>query len=692
MSRLAALVTLLSLLAAPALADEGMWTFDVFPAARVKAKYGVTIDKAWLDRVQGSAVRLSSGCSASVVNGQGLVLTNHHCVSDCVQELSTGGRDFMKDGFFASGQAEERRCAGMQAEILQSIQDVTAPVSKAAAGKTGRAYLQARDAQAGAIEKAACAGKEATHRCQVISLYQGGRFALHTYRKYTDVRLVLAPEYATAFFGGDPDNFNFPRYDLDFSFVRLYEADRPVATPVHLTWSTEPPKAGEAVFVAGNPGSTERLLTADQLETMRRLSLPWSLIRLSELRGRLIEMGGQGGEAKRAADHALFGLENSIKVYFGELQALNEPGFMPARRAADQALKLKAKAGAAADPWREIAAVQKDYAALFYRYDFLERRGGGGSELHYYARMLVRGAAERLKPGPERLPEFADARLPLMEKQLLDPRPVEPMLEQLQLEFWLLKLRERLTADAPEVRSILGREAPEDLAKALAKSKLGDAALRKRLWEGGQAAVTASDDPLIKFVLRHDATARAVRQDWEARVSGPTERAQERLAALRFKALGAEVYPDATFSLRLSYGAVEGWTEGDRKVEPFTRFKGLYERATGKPPFDLAPRWVAAEKTLNPDTVFDISSSNDIIGGNSGSPLIDARGRVVGAVFDGNIHSLGGSFGYDPALNRAVTASTAAITEALLKVYGQPGLVRELTAPSRACAQALPVI
>jgi hypothetical protein len=680
MSRLPLLAALLSLLAAPALADEGMWTFDAFPAAAVKAKYGATVDKAWLDRVQGSAVRLTSGCSASVVTGQGLVLTNHHCVSDCVQDMSAPGRDYMAEGYAAASRAEERRCPGMQAEILLSIEDVTRRIVAAGAGKTGRAFVQARDAEGAAIEKAACAGKEAVQRCQVIAFYQGGRFSLYTYRKYADVRLVFAPEFKTAFFGGDPDNFNFPRYDLDFSFIRLYDADKPAATPTHLTWSTQAPRPGEVVFVAGNPGSTQRLLTADQLETLRALALPWTLIRLSELRGRLIEFGKQGPEQARIADHVLFGVENSFKAQFGQLQALNSPGFIEARRAADAA--LKAKAGTAGgDPWAEVAGVQKDYAALFWRNDFLERRGGGGSDLYSYARMLVRGAYERDKPAAERLPEYNDARLPLLEKELLDARPVEAPMEQLYLEFWLSKMRERLTVDAPEVRRILGKDSPEDMAKALAASRLADPALRKALWTGGRAAIDASDDPMIRFVLRTDADARAVRREWEARVSGPTERAQEQIAEARFKTLGASTYPDATFSLRLSYGAVEGWTEGDRKIEPFTRFSGLYQRATGKFPFDLAPRWIAAETKLDPGTVFDISSSNDIIGGNSGSPLIDARGRVVGAIFDGNIHSLGGAYGYDPALNRAVSASTAAVTEALLKVYGQPGLVRELTAP-----------
>jgi hypothetical protein len=680
MSRLPVLAAALSLMAAPALADEGMWTFDNFPAAAVKSKYGATVDKAFLDRVQGSAVRLTSGCSASVVTKEGLVLTNHHCVSDCVSDLSTPQRDYMVTGYAAASRAEERRCPGMQAEILLSIADVTDRVVRAGAGKTGRDFVQARDAEAAAIEKAACAGKEAIQRCQVISFYQGGRFGLYTYRKYADVRLVFAPEFKTAFFGGDPDNFNFPRYDLDFSFVRLYDGDKPAATPTHLTWSTEPPKAGEVVFVAGNPGTTQRLLTVSQLETLRSLSLPWVLMRLSELRGRLIEYGKQGPEQFRIADHVLFGVENSFKAQLGQFQALNSPGFMERKRAEEAALKTKAGTQSG-DPWAEIEAVQKDYAALFWRNDFLERRGGGGSDLYSYARALVRAAYEKEKPAAERLPEYAETRLPLLEKQVLDARPVEAPMEKLYLEFWLLKMRERLTVDAPEVRAILGKDSPETLAAALAQSKLADPALRRRLWEGGRAAVEASDDPMIRFVLRTDAAARAVRREWETRVTGPTERAQERIAAARFKALGASAYPDATFSLRLSYGTVEGWREGDRTIPPFTYFKGLYERATGQPPYDLAPRWSAAQSKLNPDTVFDISSSNDIIGGNSGSPLIDARGRVVGAIFDGNIHSLGGSYGYDPKLNRAVSASTAAVTEALLKVYEQPGLVRELTAP-----------
>lgn len=666
-----------------AFADEGMWTFDNFPSAQVKAKYGVTVDQAWLDRVRGSAVRLSTGCSASVVSPNGLVLTNHHCVNDCVQDASTAQRDYIKEGFSAASREEERKCAGMQAEILQAIADVTPRVQAATAGKTGAAFGPARDAAVSAIEKEGCAGKEAVQRCQVVTLYQGGQYKLYTYRKYADVRLVFAPELTTAFFGGDPDNFNFPRYDLDSAFVRLYEGGRPVSGAQHLRWNASAPRDGEPVFVAGNPGSTQRLLTADQLRSLRDIAIPNTALRLSELRGRLLRYGEEGPEQARTAQHQVFGIENSYKVYYGELQALNQPGFLEGKARADADLrarvqadpKLRADIG---DPWGEIAAVQADYAALYLPNSLLSG-GAGGSDLYAYARSIVRAAQERTKPNPERLPEYTDTRLALLEKNVLDEKPVDAALEQQLIQFWLTKTRELLTADAPEVKVLLGRSSPQTLSRQLAASRLGDAAVRAQLWRGGLGAVQASTDPMIRFVLATDAQSRAVRKSWEARVTGPTERAQARIARARFAAFGDKVYPDATFSLRLSYGQVAGWTYRGRTVPSFTRFAGLYERATGEDPFALTPKWIAARTRLNPTTVFDISSSNDIIGGNSGSPLINAQGDVIGAVFDGNIHSLGGAFAYDPALNRSVTVSTAAITEALDKVYGNRALVAELT-------------
>jgi len=516
----------------------------------------------------------------------------------------------------------------------------------------------------------------------VISLYQGGQFKLYIYRKYSDVRLVFAPEFATAFFGGDPDNFNFPRYDLDMAFVRLYDGGKPARMADHLRWNPAPPKEGDPVFVAGNPGSTNRLFTADQLEALRDFALPETLLRLAEERGLLIRFGDESAEHARLANDDLFGLENSFKALHGQEQTLSNPEFIEAKRREDAALKAKVAAdpklaAETADPWSEIARAQVERAALNAPYTWLER-AGTDSTLYGYARTLVRAAAERARPNSERLPEYADARLPLLEKNLLDVQPVDPDLEQMKLQFWLTKIREVLTVDAPETQTFLGKDSPQSLSRRLAASKLADPALRKALWDGGVAAVQASDDPMIRFVLATDQSSRAVRQAYEATVSGPTDRAQQRIAHARFVAYGDSVYPDATFSLRISYGAVAGWTYHGKTIAPVTRIAGLYDRATGEDPFALAPRWIDAKSRLNLDTVFDLSTTNDITGGNSGSPLINARGEIIGAMFDGNIHSLGGAFAYDGNLNRGVAVTTAAETEALEKVYGQSALVKEL--------------
>jgi hypothetical protein len=680
------LASLLACAAFPASADEGMWTFDNFPAAQVKAKYGVTIDKPWLDHVRASAVRLAGGCSASVVSPNGLVLTNHHCVAGCAQDLSTPEHDYVKNGFMTARREDEKQCPGTQAEILQSIGDVTKTINAATQGKAGDNYVRARDGAVANVEKQSCMGRETTHRCQVISLYDGGEYKLYTYRKYSDVRLVFAVEFDTAFFGGDPDNFNFPRYDLDFSFLRLYENGKPVATPDHLKWNAAAPKNGEPVFVAGNPGGTDRLLTETQLATLRDVAQPLGLILGSELRGRYTRFAEESAEHARIANRDLFGLENGLKAQRGEHEALLQPALLDDKRKADAELKAKVNADPKlksdiGDPWAEIAKAQTERVALAKPYYFLEARAGYGSTLYRYARTLVRAAEERAKPNGERLREYADARLPLVQKTLLDPQPVEPDLEQLKLEFWFTKLREELTADAPETALYLGKDSPETLSRALVASKLADPALRKQLWEGGLAAVRASSDPMIRFVLKTDATARGLRKAVEERVEGPTDRASERIAKARFAVYGASVYPDATFSLRLSYGKIAGWSEPGRTIPSFTTFSGLYDRATGQPPFKLAPRWVDAKGKVDPQTVFNMSSDNDIIGGNSGSPLINAKGEVIGAIFDGNIHSLGGDYFFDPKLNRSVSVSTAAITEALNKVYGDKALVAELMTP-----------
>lgn len=666
-------------------ADEGMWTFDNFPSAAVKAKYGVNIDQAWLDHVRGAAVRLSTGCSASIVTANGIVLSNHHCVRDCAQQLSSATQDYVKDGFLAAQRDDEKLCAGMVAEVLDGIGDVTDRVTAALAGRSGDAFVKARDAQIAAVEKEGCAGKEDKYRCQVVTLYQGGQYKLYTYRKYTDVRLVFAPEGDTAFFGGDPDNFNFPRYDLDCSFVRLYEDGKPAATPDHLRWSTLPPKDGAPLFVVGNPGTTERLLTADQLSTLRDLNLPDILILFSELRGELLRFSAESPEHARIANDNLFGVENSFKAYRGEEKALVDPTLIATKRVADRELKTHVAkspklAADVGNPWGDIAKAQVHIRELYYRYHYLEARAGLLSDLFGYARHLVRVAQERPKPNGERLREYTDSRLALLSKTILDPQPVYPELEQLKLAFWLSKVRENLTADSPDTRLFLGKDSPETLAARLATSKLADPAVRKALWDGGLEAVRASNDPMIQFVLATDADSRAVRTKYESEVTGPLEQAQQKIAHARFAIYGTSVYPDATFTVRVSYGKVEGWINNGVKVPAFTFFSGLWERATGQFPFALTPRWQNAQSKVDPHTVFDFVSDDDIIGGNSGSPTIDAEGQVVGAIFDGNILSLGGAFGFDDRVNRAVAVSTASISEALRNVYGAEALVTELTA------------
>jgi hypothetical protein len=680
----AAAAALLTGACGPAVADEGMWPFDEAPVARVRDALGVSLDSRWLDHLRGASVRLTSGCSASIVSPAGLVLTNQHCIVACAQQLSSGARDYVSDGFVTGGPADERTCPGVQAEVLVSITDVTAPVFAASQGKFGEDFGAAREVAIAAAEKDACAG-DLRFRCQVIAFYQGGQFKVYKFRRYADVRLVFSPEFDAAFFGGDPDNFNFPRYDLDAAFLRLYDTGKPAPTPDYLAWSTDPPAADEPVFVSGSPGSTERQLTIAQLETLRDVTLPMLQVQHAELRGRLIQLGEESPEMRRIIADALFSDENTFKIFQGREAALHDPDFM-AGRGKDEA-DLKAKLAASpdlakqiGDPWSEIAAAQKAYARQFVVWRQLEIGAGGGSQLYRYARDLVRAAAERARPSGQRLPEYADSRLMLLQKVVLDPAPVEPKLERLYLEFWLSKTRELLGADAPAVAMLLGKESPEGLAGRLAAaSRLGDPQMRARLWDGGMGAVTASDDPMIQFVLATDPLARAARLVWEEQVVAPVELASERIARARYALGGSSLYPDATFSLRLSYGKVAGWTYQGQQTQPFTTFSGLYARATGAQPYRLPARWAAQAGRLDEAAVLDFSTTNDITGGSSGSPVVNAKGQIVGAAFDGNIHSIAGDFSYDGALNRTIAVSTQAITEALDKVYGDTALVKELT-------------
>ena len=690
LAALLVLVILPALLAAPASADPGMWTLHDFPSELVKKQHGVDIDKAWLDRVRTSTVRLAN-CTASFVSPDGLILTNHHCSESCIDEHSTAAQNFLKNGFLARRREQELRCGTQVADVLMGMENVSARVAAAIRGLDDKAANDARKKALTQLEQAC--EDESRHaaggplKCESVTLYQGGQYWLYKYRRYDDVRLVFAPERAIAAFGGDPDNFQFPRWCLDMSVIRAYGPDgKPAHTPNFLTLRPEGPEAGEVVFVAGHPGHTDRLLTVAQLLELRDVFLPRWLLRASELRGRLIQFGKTGAEAARIVEDPLNGLENSIKVRRGQLDALLDDRLISAKRAEEAALRSKVGAdaqlaAATGDPWADIARAEAISRELDLPYVWIEAGAGFNSSLYGYARTLVRGAAERTRPNTDRLREYRDAALPRVAQRLGAPVPVYPQLEKLTLSFSFERMREWLGPDAPIVRQLLAKDSPDTLAARLVDgSKLADPALRKQLWEGGQAAVEASHDPMIELARAVDPEARAVRKRYEDQVEAPLDAAAEKIARARFAVYGTSEPPDATFTLRLNVGTVQGWKEGSAPVEPFTRLARLFERATGEDPFRIPDSWLAVRNQLEPATRFNLSSSNDIIGGNSGSPMIDAHGRVVGLIFDGNIHSISGDYWYDAELNRSVAVDPAIIFEALRKVYRAKELLAEMGA------------
>ena len=666
-----------------AMADEGMWTFDNFPSATVKKLYGFAPDQKWLDRVQLGSVRLESGCSGSVVSKDGLVLTNHHCVSSCMAALSSAGNDYVQDGFYTRNRSEERICPGAEASILRSTTDVTARVKAATAKVAPDAVSSARAAEIAAIVRETC-GDDRRKRCQVTSLYRGGQYKLFVYDRYDDLRAAFVPEEQAGSFGGDPDNFNFPRHALDMALLRLYRDGNPVTFSDPLKLDTSGAKAGDLVFVSGYPGSTERQLTISQLEFQRDHFLPWRIEYLSQLRGALINEGTKGEEEARQVADTLGSIENSLKVFKGQRGALVEPSFLSVKVGEEQRLKdaLAANASLRAsygDPFADIAALTDVQKRSFLPYQMLEVRFGAGSVLLGDARQLLRGAAERAKPDDARLPEFSDARLPGLERRLLAEAAVNPVLEKLEIAFWLEKTREYLGPDHPAVKAMFGsRTSGQIAAEIVASSQMPDAAFRKRLWDT-PALAAGSNDPAIALVRIVDAAARAAREGYEASISGPVSIAAEKVASLRFAVLGDSIYPDAAFTLRLSYGVVQGWTDPVHgEISPFTQASGLWSRATGAYPFNLARNWVGKASAIPAATQFNFTSTNDIIGGNSGSPVLNTQGRIVGLAFDGNIHSTGGSYGFDPELNRTVSLSSQMIVAALRNIYGANALADEL--------------
>ncbi len=686
----AALVTLagLSVANSAQAREEGMWTFDNFPIARANAALGTHIDQAWLDRVRLSSVKYG-GCSAGLVSGDGLVMTNNHCVDSCVARLSTQAVNYTETGFAPRNREGELECPGDWAEILLDISDVTARMQAVGGDLTGQAFVQARAAEADRIEAEACA-EDRTLRCRVITLYRGGQYKLYTFKRYTDVRLAWAPENQAATFGGDPDNFSFPRFAVDAAFIRLYENGQPVHTPNHFRWNAQAPVAGEAVFLSGSPGATQRLLTMDQLMTIRDVVLPLDQLIASELRGRIIRYAEEGERQAFEAGEPLRSLENTYKRGRGRMAALIDPEFM--RMKAEGEADFARRAGAnPANPdtvWAQLAAIQPTARELYPAMALLEggtgmgtTSAGGGSNLFAYARTLVRAAQEREKPSDERLPEYSDSNLRSVRSNLVSARPIYPGLEQVRMEWWLSKTREWLTADDPSVRTLLGRESPEALsARLIEGTTLADPEVRKALWDGGLAAIEASDDPLIQWMLAIQEPTRAIRARWEAEVQGPTDRLSEQLAALRFQAYGDSVYPDATGTLRLTYGRIEGSDVPGQRWGPFTTFNGLWDRSTGADPFNVAPQILAARNRIDGDTILNMTLSTDTIGGSSGSPVINEAMEILGANFDSTVLSQRNAYGYDRRTNRSVIVTTGAVTVALRDVYGMTHLLQELGA------------
>jgi hypothetical protein len=680
MPRALLVLAALSLAVGTARADEGMWLPNDFPADKVQAAYGFKPDAAWLDHARLSAIRLANGCSASLVSPNGLVATNHHCVRECLTQISRKGDDTSALGYLAATPADEKRCTTTEANRLLEITPVTDRIRKATDGKAGADFASALKAETAAITQE-CARGDDKLRCDVVTLFRGGRYDLYKYRRYQDVRMVFAPEDAIADFGGDPDNFEFPRYALDVGFLRIYENGKPLdSKDGYFHFGEREPLPGEVAFTVGNPGSTERLFTVAQLEDERNVTLPRTALYLAEARGVLTEFVRRGPEQRRVGEASLLGVENSLKALRGEWEALAEPALIEGKRAAETALRAKV----ATDPelskssgsaWDDIDAALKRHRAIADR-AFVVGTMRRASRLLNDALILVRAPVEQAKPEGERLQEYTNASFPALRQSLLADQPISADLEIVTLGYWLGKGREILGPDDPMVHKLLGNQSPEQLAASLVKgTKLGDTAQRKKLLESG---VAGSTDAMVVFARLIDPEARTVRRQTEDDYDSVLDAAGGKIARAQFALLGNTTYPDATFTMRISYGGVQGWDEAGKSIAPLTRFSGVFDRATGSEPFRLPEKWMAAKDRLTASTVFDFASTNDIVGGNSGSPVIDRKGDVIGLAFDGNFKSLGGDYGYDPALNRSVSVSAVAIRESLAKIYGAKALLDEL--------------
>jgi Peptidase S46 len=671
-----------------ALADEGMWTFNNVPRAEIKKKYGFEVTDEWLNKVRLASVRFNNGGSGSFVSANGLVLTNYHIVEDIVGEVSTPEKDYAKQGFVAKTRAEEIKAPSLELNQLISIEDVTTRVNDAVkAGATDAEAFAARRAEISAIE--AESTKATGLRSDVVTLYQGGQYNLYRYKKYTDVRLVFVPEFQAAFFGGDPDNFNFPRFNIDMALVRVYENDQPVRPENYFKWSTAGAKEGSLVFVTGHPGSTSRLNTVAHLEELGEASIP-IIVRLLERQEALLKKYmAMGEEQTRQGQNELNGVQNALKVYRGRLKGLKDPALMSRKKQEEQALRKaiatkpeeQKKYG---DAWDAIAKAHQTYPSYIKERRIFDQLSGFNNTLFGFARTLVRLAAESEKPNAERLPEYTDARRASLELGLYSPAPIHEDFEKLKLADSLGFMVELLGADHALVKQVLNGKSPEArAAEMMAGTKLKDPEYRKELAKGGKAAIDASTDPMIVVAREIDPKARELRKRYESEVTGVERSNYAKIARALFDVQGDKIYPDATFTLRLSYGAVEGYMENGKKVQPFTTLGGLYARSEKfkhQFPYNLPPRWMEKKSAVNLNTPFNFVSTNDIIGGNSGSPTINQNGELVGLIFDGNIQSLVGDYVYDGAVNRAISVDSRGMLEILKKIFGANEIAAELTA------------
>lgn len=671
-----------------ALADEGMWTINNVPRAEIKKKYGFEITDPWLKKVQLASVRFNNGGSGSFVSPNGLVLTNYHIVEDIVTEVSTPEKDLAKEGFVAKTRADEIKAPSLELNVLMSIEDVTNRVNGAVkAGATDAEAFAARRAEIAAIEGESTKGTG--FRSDVVTLYQGGQYNLYRYKKYTDVRLVFVPEFQAAFFGGDPDNFNFPRFNIDMALVRVYENDQPVHPEHYFKWSTAGAKEGSLVFVTGHPGTTSRLDTVAHLQELRDTSIPIILRLLERREAMLKKYMAMGDEQTRQAQNELNSVQNSLKVYRGQIAGLKDASLMARKMKEEEALRKSIAANPErqkmyGDAWDAIAKAHQNYPSYIRERRIFEQAGGFNSTLFTFARILVRLADENAKPNAERLLEYTDARRASLELGLYSPAPIHADFEKLKLADSLGFMVELLGADHALAKQVLDGKTPEARAKEIIDgTKLADVEYRKELAKGGREAIAASTDPMIAVARLIDAKAREVRKRYESELTGVERTNYGKIARALFETQGTKLYPDATFTLRLSYGAVQGYMENGKKIAPFTTLGGLYSRADSfkqQFPYNLPPRWLDKKSSIDLSTPFNFVSTNDIIGGNSGSPTINQNGELVGLIFDGNIQSLVGDFIYDESVNRAISVDSRGMLEVLKKVFGANDLVAELTA------------